>query len=63
MIYLRFLTFGTGKAYHDMATFNSADGTGGMDASVRLERDRAEVRHQLQILATFVIMELWQERR
>ncbi|THH33252.1 hypothetical protein EUX98_g890 [Antrodiella citrinella] len=29
-------------AYHDMATFNAAEGTGGLDASIRLERDRPE---------------------
>lgn len=26
-----------------MATFNAAEGTGGMDGSIRLERDRPEV--------------------
>jgi len=31
------------KAYHDMATHNIEDGTGGMDASIRFELDRPEV--------------------
>ncbi|KAL0576522.1 hypothetical protein V5O48_005467 [Marasmius crinis-equi] len=29
-------------AYHDMATHNAEDGTGGLDASIRFELDRAE---------------------
>ncbi|KAJ3486553.1 hypothetical protein NLI96_g4162 [Meripilus lineatus] len=29
-------------AYHDMATHNIVDGTGGLDASIRFEEDRAE---------------------
>ncbi|RDX47274.1 heme peroxidase [Lentinus brumalis] len=29
-------------AYHDMATHNVADGTGGLDASIQYEQDRAE---------------------
>lgn len=33
-----------GQAYHDMATHNVEDGTGGLDASIRFETDRAEVR-------------------
>jgi len=32
------------KAYHDMATHNVEDGTGGLDASIRFELDRVEVR-------------------
>ncbi len=32
------------QAYHDMATHDISDGTGGMDASIRLELDRQEVR-------------------
>ena len=32
------------KAYHDVATHNIEDGTGGMDASIFYELDRAEVR-------------------
>lgn len=31
------------QAYHDMATHDISDGTGGMDASIRLELDRPEV--------------------
>ena len=31
------------QAYHDMATHNVADGTGGLDASIRFETDRPEV--------------------
>ncbi|RPD56155.1 heme peroxidase [Lentinus tigrinus ALCF2SS1-7] len=29
-------------AYHDMATYNTADGTGGLDGSIQYEQDRAE---------------------
>jgi len=32
------------QAYHDMSTHNIEDGTGGMDASIRYELDREEVR-------------------
>lgn len=32
------------EAYHDMATHDVSDGSGGMDASIRLELDRPEVR-------------------
>ena len=31
------------QAYHDMATHNIADGTGGLDGSIQFEEDRAEV--------------------
>lgn len=39
------------KAYHDVATHNIEDGTGGMDASIFYELDRAEVR----VLATWAL--------
>jgi hypothetical protein len=32
------------EAYHDMATHNITDGTGGLDASIFYELDRPEVR-------------------
>lgn len=32
------------QAYHDMATHNIEDGTGGLDASIQYEMGRAEVR-------------------
>ena len=32
------------QAYHDMATHNVEDGTGGLDASIQFEQDRPEVR-------------------
>ena len=31
------------QAYHDMATYNVTDGTGGLDGSIQYEQDRAEV--------------------
>lgn len=31
------------QAYHDMATHNILDGTGGLDASIRFEMTRDEV--------------------
>ena len=31
------------KAYHDMATYNIEDGTGGLDASLQYEMGRPEV--------------------
>ncbi|KAK7039181.1 hypothetical protein VNI00_010085 [Paramarasmius palmivorus] len=34
-------------AYHDMATHNVEDGTGGLDASIRAELGRPEVRFML----------------
>lgn len=37
------LIFNVIKAYHDMATFNIEDGTGGLDGSIQFEQDRAEV--------------------
>ena len=33
------------QAYHDMAPHNKEDGSGGLDASIQFEQDRAEVRH------------------
>ena len=32
------------QAYHDMATHDVEDGTGGLDASIQFEQDRPEVR-------------------
>lgn len=44
---LKFMTFQCLRfhmqAYHDMATHNVDDGTGGLDASIFFELDRAEV--------------------
>ena len=33
------------QAYHDMAPHNKEDGSGGLDASIQFEQDRAEVRY------------------
>lgn len=41
------LTYAYLKAYHDMATHNIDDGTGGLDASLYYELDRDEVRSQV----------------
>ncbi len=40
------------QAYHDMATHNVADGTGGLDASIQYEQDRAEVSIYVSLTTT-----------
>jgi len=35
------------QAYHDVATHNITDGTGGLDGSIFFELNRAEVRHNV----------------
>jgi hypothetical protein len=40
-----------------MATYNIADGTGGLDASIRFEQNRPEVSHEVH-LGPFILYHL-----
>ncbi|KAJ7658397.1 heme peroxidase [Mycena polygramma] len=43
-------------AYHDMATHNTADGTGGLDASIRFDEEQARAEVLADVLAVGVII-------